>query len=199
MIGRSRWLGFLGSARYFALAVMLLGFVSFRCWAGEGEGDRPAVDLPRAASSSKAGVERKSDDSPWAEQIKEITFDDLKLKIDLKKRADYDSSLQTEKVKQLEGKPVRIRGFLFPSFKQSGITQFVLVYDDCPPVDNCVIVEMVPPNTIDFVVHAIDVEGIFSIRELKGPDGNVLAIYHMDGKKVRLVPGVRPPRSKCGC
>jgi hypothetical protein len=199
MIRSSQRLWYWGSTQFLVLGMTLfVGWAGLvRCWGVEGKSNRPSTAPSETASSAKAGVEGKSDDSPWADQIKEITFDDLKL--DLKKGKEYDASLLTEKVKQLVGKHVRIRGFLYPSFKQSGITQFVLVYDDCPPVDNCIIVEMVPPNTIDYVVHAIDVEGIFSIRELIAPDGKVHAIYHMDGKEVRLVPGVRAPRSKCGC
>jgi hypothetical protein len=49
------------------------------------------------------------------------------------------------------------------------------------------------------VNHAIDVEGVFSLREYKTPEGKVIAIYRLEGKKVELVPGVKPPRSKYGC
>jgi hypothetical protein len=199
MIRSSQRLWYWGSTQFLILGMTLfVGWAGLvRCWGDEGKSNRPSTAPSETASSAKAGVERKSDDSLWADQIKEITFDDLKL--DLKKEKDYDASLLTEKVKQLEGKPVRIRGWIYPSFQAKGITRFALVYDDCYLVDNCIVVEMTPPATIDYVVHAIDVEGIFSIRELTAPDGKVHAIYHMEAKKVRLVPEVRAPRSRCGC
>src|SRR5262245_33336943 len=153
-----------------SILCLVLGTTLFVGWAGlvvrcrgdEGKKDSASTDKPKTASDAKAGIDKKSGDAPWADSIKEITFDDLKL--DFTEKKDYDASLLTEKVKQLEGKPVRIRGWIFPTFKQNGITQFVLVYDDCLSVDNAIIVEMTSPATIDYVLHAIDVEGIFSIR-----------------------------------
>jgi hypothetical protein len=168
-----------------------------RCWADAGKSKRPSTGPSAPASVAKPAVGSEAIASPEMAGVRQITFDDLKL--DLKKNKGYDSSLLTARVKQLEGKSVCIRGFLYPTHQQSEITQFVLMYDDCPPVDHCIVVEMAPPSTIDFVVHAIDVEGVFSIRELKGPDGKVHAIYHMEGKKVRPVPGILAPPSRCGC
>ena len=39
--------------------------------------------------------------------------------------------------------------------------------------------------TTDFSVRPVTVEGIFTIRELLGPDGKHLAIYHLDGQSVK--------------
>ena len=36
----------------------------------------------------------------------------------------------TPAVKKLTGKPIRIRGYILPSFQQAGIKQFVLVRDN---------------------------------------------------------------------
>lgn len=121
---------------------------------------------------------------------KDVTFDDVKL--ELKKGDPYDASLLTPKIKQLDGKAIRIRGYILPSFKQDGIKQFVLVRDNMECcfgpgalLHDCILVEMLGSATATFTVRPISVEGTFSIREVKDPDGNFVAIYHLDGKEVK--------------
>ncbi|MGD9720077.1 MAG: DUF3299 domain-containing protein [Pirellulales bacterium] len=123
--------------------------------------------------------------------VKEVTFDDVKL--EMKKGDPFDLSLLTDKVKKLEGKEIRIRGYILPSFQQTGIKQFVLVRDNMEccfgpgaMLHDCILVEMVPPAEATFTVRPVSVEGTFSIREVKDPgNGNHLAIYHLDGKGVK--------------
>jgi hypothetical protein len=122
--------------------------------------------------------------------FKEVTFDTIKL--DLKKGDPYAPALLTDKVKQLDGKQIRIRGYILPSFQQTGIKQFVLVRDNMECcfgpgalLHDCILVEMTPPATAEFTVRPVSVVGTFSIRELKGPDGNYLAIYRLDGSEVK--------------
>ncbi len=121
---------------------------------------------------------------------KEVTFDDIKL--EMKKGDPFDLSLLTPKVKALEGKSIRIRGYILPSFQQNGIKQFVLVRDNMECcfgpgalLHDCVVVEMVAPAMTSFTVRPVSVEGTFSIHEIKGLDGKHLAIYHLDGKAVK--------------
>ena len=123
-------------------------------------------------------------------RVKEVTFDEIAL--DLKKGDPYDSSLLTDKVKKLDGKTIRLRGYILPSFQQTGIKQFILVRDNMECcfgpgalLHDCVVVEMVGSATTSYTVRPVSVEGNFTIRELKGPDGNYLAIYHLDGKQVK--------------
>jgi hypothetical protein len=122
--------------------------------------------------------------------VKEVTFDTVKL--DLKKGDPYDPQVLTDAVKELDGREIRIRGYILPSFQQSGIKQFVLVRDNMECcfgpgalLHDCILVEMIAPATATFTVRPISVEGTFSIREVKGPDGRHLAIYHLDGKEVK--------------
>ena len=111
----------------------------------------------------------------------------------MKKGDPYDPSLLTDKVKQLDGKTIRIRGYILPSFQQTGIKQFVLVRDNMEccfgpgaMLHDCILVEMVAPATATFTVRPVSVEGTFSIREVKDPiNGKYLAIYHLDGKEVK--------------
>jgi hypothetical protein len=152
----------------------------------------PSADKSSTAPDTKPAVETKPaiETKPLATgPAKDTTFDDIKL--ELKKGDPYDPALLTDKVKKLDGHPIRIRGFILPSFQQSGIKQFVLVRDnqECcfgpgALLHDCIIVEMVPPATADFSTRPVSVEGTFSLRELK-LDGKYLAIYHLDGKEVK--------------
>jgi hypothetical protein len=122
---------------------------------------------------------------------KEVTFDDIKL--ELKKEDPYTPEVLTDKVKQLDGQLIRIRGYILPSFQQEGITQFVLVRDNMECcfgpgalLHDCILVQMVAPATATFTVRPVSVEGKFSINPVKDPvNGRYLAIYHLDGKQVR--------------
>ncbi len=123
-------------------------------------------------------------------RAKEITFDDIKL--EMAKGDPYDSSLLTDKIKALDGKRIKIRGYILPGFQQNGIKQFVLVRDNMEccfgpgaMLHDCILVEMVPPAETSFTVRPVSVDGKFTVREFRiEENGNVLAIYHLDGTEV---------------
>ena len=121
---------------------------------------------------------------------KEVTFDTVKL--DLKKGDPFETSVLTQQVKDLDGKPIRIRGYILPGFEQNNIKRFVLVRDNqqcCfgpgALLHDCILVEMISPATATFVTRPVNVAGIFSVREVKGSDGKHLAIYHLDATEVK--------------
>jgi len=125
-----------------------------------------------------------------APQKRDITFDDILL--DMKKGDPFKPELLTDKVKKLDGKTVKIRGYILPGFQQSGIKQFVLLRDNMQccfgpsaALHDCILVEMVGDATTDFTVAPVSVEGKFTVSEVLGPDGKHLAIYHLDAKAVK--------------
>jgi hypothetical protein len=134
-----------------------------------------------------------SADSPashWPPGLLDITFDDIKF--DMEKGESFVRGMFTEPIEQLEERDVRIRGYILPSFRQRGITQFVLVRDNMEccfgpgaALFDCILVEMEPGKSTSFTIRPVTVEGTFAIREFKGPDGTHLAIYHMSGRKVK--------------
>src|SRR5262249_44208794 len=123
-------------------------------------------------------------------KAKDSTFDDIKLEI--KKGEAFKRSSITKKVDELDGKLIRIRGYMLPSFQQKNITQFVLVRDNLEccfgpgaALYDCIMVEMKGKETATFTVRPIAVEGVFKVEEFKDPEGNTMAIYHLDATKAK--------------
>ena len=120
---------------------------------------------------------------------RDISFDDIKL--DLKKGDPFSRDLLPTRVTALETTPIRIRGYILPSFQQTGLTQFVLVRDNMECcfgpgalLHDCVVVRMKHGKTASFSIRPVAVTGTFRVEELRGPDGRHLAIYALDGEAV---------------
>jgi hypothetical protein len=152
---------------------------------------------PPAVSHAQPGDRTAKPDAPAPEAVtpparakpREITFDDIKL--DMQKGDPFTRDLLPKRVTALEKQPVRIRGYILPSFQQAGLTQFVLVRDnqECcfgpgAALHDCVVVRMRPGRTANFSIRPVAVAGTFRVDELRGPDGKHLAIYALDGEAV---------------
>jgi hypothetical protein len=125
-----------------------------------------------------------------ATSVRDISFDDVKL--EMQKGDPFTRDLLPARVTSLENTRVRIRGYILPSFQQTGLTQFVLVRDNMEccfgpgaALHDCVVVRMVPGRTADFSIRPVAVAGTFRVEELRGPDGRHLAIYALDGENVQ--------------
>ena len=139
-----------------------------------------AILLPSVAVSQTIDKKR----------IKDISFDDVKF--DITKGAVFKRAMLPKDVEALDGQLMRIRGYMLPSFQQSGIKKFVLVRDNMEccfgpgaAIYDCIIVEMQGSSSASFSVRPIAVEGVFSISEFKGPDGKHLAVYAIKGRNVK--------------
>lgn len=128
--------------------------------------------------------------APKSSTPKNITFDTVKF--DMKKEDPFKRSMLTPAIEALDGQKVRIRGFILPSFQQTGITQFVLVRDNLEccfgpgaALYDCIVVEMIPGKSADFTIRPVAVDGLFKIQEYLDPEGIVRAIYHLDGDAVK--------------
>lgn len=120
------------------------------------------------------------------EKIKDSTFDDIKF--EMEKTAAFDRAMLTPKVEGLLDRKIRIRGYMFPTLKKRGLTQFVLVRDNLEccfgpgaALYDCIVVSMNEGQTAEFSIRPIAVEGTFRFDEVIDPDGNHLAIYRLDG------------------
>lgn len=125
-----------------------------------------------------------------AGRTRDITFDDLKF--EMEKGDPFKRSMLTPSIEALEGQNVRLRGFILPSFQQTGIKQFVLVRDNMEccfgpgaALYDCVYIEMAPGKTADYTIYPVAVEGVFHVKEWVGPDGKHLAIYSMEGQQAK--------------
>lgn len=158
---------------------------------------RPA-DVTKRAADGTVLLDKSSSDAAKAKG--EINFDDLKFPID--KDQPFDDSMLIEDVQELAGRNVKLRGYILPAtlFKETDIDQFVLVRDnqECcfgpgAALFDCVIVEMVPGKTTDFVTRPVTVEGKFNIdtKTYRYPDGagpkgaSHFAIFKIDGISVK--------------
>jgi hypothetical protein len=168
----------------------IVAIAGFAAGCGESPGRSltpPAMPRTTAtpASESPPGPSRQSTAAP-----REVTFDDIKL--DMEKGSPFTRDLLPKRVTTLAGERIRIRGYILPSFQQTGLTQFVLVRDnqECcfgpgAALHDCIVVRMVPGQTTSFSIRPVAVAGTFRIDELKAPDGSHLAIYAMDGEDVK--------------
>jgi hypothetical protein len=161
-----------------------------------GEQPAPTSAMPTAspddATADPAGNALPNPKQPPAddEPAVPITFDDLQL--ELEPDSLFDPAMLTDRVRELDGRRVRIRGFIFPSvFQQTGITSFPLIKNlECKfgpggQSHHIILVEMKPNRSTSFTVRPVAVQGILSVRPWNGPDGNTWALYHLAGEKVQ--------------
>ena len=154
---------------------------------------------PDAKTDQPAQVEIKRS-SKAARAKGEITFDDLKFEIE--KDAPFDDQMITKDIKELDGKTVRLSGWILPTtlYRETEISQFVLVRDnrECcfgpgAALYDCVMVEMVPGKTTDFQTRAVTVRGKLKIdtKRYKYPGGrgprgaSHMAVFMIAGESVK--------------
>jgi hypothetical protein len=157
--------------------------------------DQKPLSAPSQADSEKTiktevALGRGARPAGGHSKTQEISFDDLTFKME--KEESFQRSMLTDKIVAYAGKPVRLRGFMLPSFKQDGLTEFVLVRDNMEccfgpgaALYDCVMVRMRSGKSASFSVRPITLEGVFSIDAWRDFDGVVRAIYHLDGISVK--------------
>jgi hypothetical protein len=121
-------------------------------------------------------------------RVLETTFDDVKF--EMEKTDTFQRSMLTPKVKELFGRQIRIRGYIFPTSTKR-LKQFVLMRDNLEccfgpgaALFDCILVYMEPGETAEYTTRMVEVEGTFRLEEYTDYDGTVRAIYRMDGKAV---------------
>lgn len=127
------------------------------------------------------------------DQALRVSYDDLDLlKILNMEPVPVDATnFFPEWLSKLNGQPVRIRGFMYPTFESSGIEQFVLARDNqicCfgrdPKVYDLIFVTMKPGKTTDYIPNRpFDVVGTFRI-DLQAEGGKPLGLYLLENARV---------------
>jgi hypothetical protein len=123
------------------------------------------------------------------DELVTISFDDLR--VNMKEDQRFEPSMATDRVRELDGQRVRIRGFLFPAiFQQTGIDKFPLVLNtECKfgpggLAHHVILVEMIDGATTSYTMRPIAVTGRLTLAPWNGPDGNTWALYHIAGERV---------------
>ena len=120
----------------------------------------------------------------------DLTFDDLKF--EMEKGSKFDRSLLTDKINSYDNNIITVRGYIRPSFSQSGLKKFIFVRDnkECcfgpgAALYDCILVRLAKGKTTDYTVRPITIKGRFSLKEYEGPDGKVWSIYRMNETDVK--------------
>ena len=100
--------------------------------------------------------------------------------------------LITPAIKQRFDRRIRIRGYMFPTLRESGLKQFVLVRDNLEccfgpgaALYDCVLVYLSDGATANYSVRPVTVEGHFRFEKMQaGPQEPLLAIYRLDDARV---------------
>jgi hypothetical protein len=154
----------------------------------------PVATAPPTAittSSAEAGVSPAGSPTSGSNgPARDISFDTIKF--NMQKDETFQRSMITPAIEQIGNTKIRIRGYILPSFQQTGLQQFVLVRDNMQccfgpgaALYDCVVVQMNDGHTADFTTRPVAVEGVFSIQEIANPEGKCLAIYHLQANQVQ--------------
>ncbi len=172
---------------------------------------RFSVDEFKSIGSSPSAVEPKvlliysghygdtsdSEANSTGPSAMEIKFDDLEF--DLKKGEKFSAEMLSDRVKSLDGRSVRLSGYILPTsvFSQSNINRFVLVrhnreccFGSSVSLYDCVVVEMQGGKTIDFVSRPVTIHGKFvidtkSYRNVGGRSPSYYAIFRIEAEEVQ--------------
>lgn len=158
------------------------------------------VDVP-VVENSTAGESRKIELLIPEKRLRKergtlavrVSFDDIDLlKVLNMEPVPVDAvEFFPEWLKALDGKPVRIRGYMYPTFESTGLKSFAFVRDTgicCfqrkPKIYDIIGITMAEGVTADYMeLRPFDVEGIFHIDPQV--DANDLSrLYHIDNARV---------------
>ena len=119
-----------------------------------------------------------------------LTFDDLKF--DKEKDEAFDRKLLSSKINSYHGGKVKIRGYIRPNFKQSGLTKFIFVRDnkECcfgpqAAIFDNILVRLEKGESTNYTVRPITLEGDFVLKEYYGDNGKVWSLYRMYNAEVK--------------
>jgi hypothetical protein len=141
-----------------------------------------ACGLALCLSLSNASPARAEDDGPA-----DISFDDIKL--DLETGEKFRKDLLTKKAKDLDGKAIVIRGFMAPSFKADGLTNFVLMRNgECKfgvdAAHHFVRVTMEEGKSTSYTTRPFTIVGSFKIKQFK-VGKKTWAIYELNDVSIK--------------
>ena len=175
--------------------VALVGLAALACGSvGCGQSVSPLPDASAVANRPAAGSppakdEPPADAAPQPAIARELKWEEIDLPL------GSDARLQpwmiTTAIKGLDGRPVRITGYMYGDlFQTTNVREFKLIrHVDCQfgavghPA-HLIFIELVGDLRTSFTTEPVTVEGTFHIRPFSGPDGRTWALYHIDVTKI---------------
>ncbi len=117
---------------------------------------------------------RPTDTAKSAQPTRNISFDSIKFPME--KQELFKLTMLTPQVKALDGRRVKIRGFMLPSFVNRGLKYFVLVRDnqECcfgpgAALFDAIHIDLAEGVTAEYSYPPIAVEGMFHIDPVENP------------------------------
>jgi hypothetical protein len=146
----------------------------------------PVASDPAAPASTSNGTTQPAAKST---EVHQISFDDLNCSM----QADiqFRPWMLTDRVKELDGKRVRIAGYMNPTDKQKGITEFILLRNtECKfgpsgQADHLIQVKLNKGVTASYSIGPLEVVGTLVVNPYTGPDGNTWSIFDMTGESAK--------------
>lgn len=121
-----------------------------------------------------------------------ISFEDLQF--DPPVDQPFSPDQFTDRIRELLGKRVAIRGFIHPAsaIVEKGLEKLILVREDQQmsfgpgaKIDESIVVEFLPGRSTDFNVRPITVVGTLS-AEPRFSGGRVMTVYHLEAESATL-------------
>lgn len=161
----------------------------------QGPADSPVVENSVAGETRKIELlipEKRLRKERGTSAVR-VSFDDIDLLKVLNMEPVPVNAVEyfPEWLKALDGKPVRIRGYMYPTFESTGLKSFAFVRDTgicCfqrkPKIYDIIGITMAEGVTADYMeLRPFDVEGIFHIDPQV--DANDLSrLYHIDNARI---------------
>jgi hypothetical protein len=157
-----------------------------------GCGFRDETPTAEVSSDESTDAASASLTSNTSQPVRSITFDHLKF--EMPKGEKFKQRMLTDAIRGLLDRDIKVRGFMYPTPKQNGLTSFVLCRDDrfeccfgpgAPPY-NAMVVDMLPGQTTSYTARSVTVEGRLTFQKFEDPiDGEVRCIYHLDAFRVK--------------
>lgn len=152
----------------------------------------PATPLATAVETLEPPPAPQVEIDPDAndDAVIQITYEDL----DLPMEPDtlFQEWMLTPRVRELDGKRVRITGFMFAGglFTTRNIKEFILLREkECPygpggQAHHVIAVEFQAGLTTSFTTDPVTIEGRLTLAPFTGPDGKTWAMYHLDASTI---------------
>jgi hypothetical protein len=154
---------------------------------------------PAAATTSPGGAglapssttQTTTPSTPPADSEPEaITWE--RLDIGMEPDSVYQPWMLTHAIKVLEGKPVRIKGFMHGAvFQKNNIRTFHLMREkECPfgpggQAHHAIEVELQGSLRTSLRTDEVTIEGIFHVTPVTGENGNTWSLYRLEGTSIR--------------